>query len=1277
MKKKFWSLLIAVIIIAATVCAFALTASAAEVASGTTGDVSWTLSDDGTLTFSGEGAMADYSNGTQPWYAHKDSIKTVIVTKGVTSISTYAFYEFPELATVKIAGSVTAIGSNAFAMCSNLSNVEYYGSSNPVAGSNVFFGSYIVVKVPSSYSGNVFCETMTKATLDAANEPLPPASPCDHAGHTQTGCTACGATDESIHSFVSGSCSVCGLTCAHDAFDSATGYCGVCGKFAAVANLSVPNDLLYFATLEDAVTAAQHPSAEGSTIMLLDDVKLSAALQISNTLIIDLNGYDVNATNGALLSNSGNLTITGNGSYNGRIENRGTMVINANVGGEVEAYEGKLTVIGGTIQSLVVYGDDIVSLKGGTFNELKVIIENRPLSSEVDLSDTLYKILAYGKLYSHSDIETGRYTYDPNEGMKIDYNGNIGHAWFTSPVSVLEDDPVIPTISTQPVGADYTMIDTAEALSVTATNNDDGGTLSYQWYSDTDSDAIGGTAITDATGTTYTPPIDVIGTVYYYCVVTNSKTGFDSRSIASSAARVTIVKATLKETDFTLSNLNSVYNFVPQEVEVTLPVGLDAQYVSIKYYQNDNMLVSAPSYAGNYEVRIAVSGSPNHEDAVLTYTMKISPRVITVDQIEIDDVTYNGGEHKPMVIVDLETLPFDVTAYGGVVEYSNNIDTGDATVTITGNFEIEGGSVATFKINPATPNITVSAPLDKVMPGYVMDITGATDAIDNFLYPTTFTVVDGEGYSVSGNTVTIDEGVKIGSTITVKVTSTATNNYTAGEGTLELTIGVPTVDITDIENDIADLEDLINSKADATLISSEIVLLQTAISNLEENGATEAELTALENRLNGAVSLVAENLETAKTELQTAINAKADTATLNTKVEELKDAIETAETVAKTYADTQDTALKQTLEAAILTAKNDAISSAQTLVNNAKTELQTAINAKADTATLNTKVDELNEAIENIEYVANNYADTKDTALKQTLEETILTAKNEAISSAQTLVNNAKTELQTAINAKADTATLNTKVDELNEAIENIEYVANNYADTKDTALKQTLEETILTAKNEAISSAQTLVNNAKTELQSAIVKKADIITLNARVEELKDAIENAEYVAITYADTKDTALKQTLEETILTAKNDAISYAQTLVEYAKSQLQKAINTKADATTLNAKVEELSGAIKTAETLAKAYADTQNAELKVKLESAIESSQNTLRAGIDALSSELTNVKQALETKASELEAKDNTLQTVIIVVSVVSGVTFCGCGTLSVFYIIDKKKKH
>ncbi|MBQ8717664.1 MAG: leucine-rich repeat protein, partial [Clostridia bacterium] len=206
MKKKLLVIMLAIAMVMTFIPVLAMTSSAAEVASGTSGDVNWALTDDGTLTFSGEGAMADHSNGSQPWYAYKDSIKTVIVTKGVTSISTNAFREFSELATVKIAGSVTAIGDHAFYSYTKLSTVEYYGSSNPTAGSTAFFGIYGVVKVPSSYSEDVFCGKTVQVTLDAANEPLPP---CDHAGHTQTGCTACGATDESIHSFVNGFCTEC------------------------------------------------------------------------------------------------------------------------------------------------------------------------------------------------------------------------------------------------------------------------------------------------------------------------------------------------------------------------------------------------------------------------------------------------------------------------------------------------------------------------------------------------------------------------------------------------------------------------------------------------------------------------------------------------------------------------------------------------------------------------------------------------------------------------------------------------------------------------------------------------------------------------------------------------------------------------------------------------------------------------------------------------------------------------------------------------------------
>lgn len=67
------------------------------VASGTCGDtaddnVNWTLTEDGTLTISGEGAMSDYPYGNRvPWRNSRGSITSVVVEPGVTAIGEYAF----------------------------------------------------------------------------------------------------------------------------------------------------------------------------------------------------------------------------------------------------------------------------------------------------------------------------------------------------------------------------------------------------------------------------------------------------------------------------------------------------------------------------------------------------------------------------------------------------------------------------------------------------------------------------------------------------------------------------------------------------------------------------------------------------------------------------------------------------------------------------------------------------------------------------------------------------------------------------------------------------------------------------------------------------------------------------------------------------------------------------------------------------------------------------------------------------------------------------------
>jgi hypothetical protein len=66
----------------------------AVVESGTGGACSWTLTGapgSYTLTIGGAGAMGNYGNGGAPWWKVYDSIATIVIGDGVTTISNYAF----------------------------------------------------------------------------------------------------------------------------------------------------------------------------------------------------------------------------------------------------------------------------------------------------------------------------------------------------------------------------------------------------------------------------------------------------------------------------------------------------------------------------------------------------------------------------------------------------------------------------------------------------------------------------------------------------------------------------------------------------------------------------------------------------------------------------------------------------------------------------------------------------------------------------------------------------------------------------------------------------------------------------------------------------------------------------------------------------------------------------------------------------------------------------------------------------------------------------------
>ena len=80
-------------------------------------EITWTLSDDGTLTISGTD-MPNYNDPDYaPWYSQGNKIQKVVIGNGVTNIGDNAFLNCYSLTSITIPNSVTSIGDDAFYYC--------------------------------------------------------------------------------------------------------------------------------------------------------------------------------------------------------------------------------------------------------------------------------------------------------------------------------------------------------------------------------------------------------------------------------------------------------------------------------------------------------------------------------------------------------------------------------------------------------------------------------------------------------------------------------------------------------------------------------------------------------------------------------------------------------------------------------------------------------------------------------------------------------------------------------------------------------------------------------------------------------------------------------------------------------------------------------------------------------------------------------------------------------------------------------------------------------
>ena len=110
------------------------------------------------LTISGTGTMYDYSGNDVPWLLFRDSVKSVVVEHGATSIGQYAFADMPKLAKVIIGSAVENIGANAFANCHRLYDIDCYPTYPPFADTSSFANYNVYLNVP--------CEQLRDYQLD-------------------------------------------------------------------------------------------------------------------------------------------------------------------------------------------------------------------------------------------------------------------------------------------------------------------------------------------------------------------------------------------------------------------------------------------------------------------------------------------------------------------------------------------------------------------------------------------------------------------------------------------------------------------------------------------------------------------------------------------------------------------------------------------------------------------------------------------------------------------------------------------------------------------------------------------------------------------------------------------------------------------------------------------------------------------------------------------------------------------------------------------------------
>lgn len=183
-----------------------------------------------------------------------------------------------------------------------------------------------------------------------------------------------------------------------------------------------------------------------------------------------------------------------------------------------------------------------ISYSGGTgtasyqwySNTTNAIIGGIPISGATSASYTPPTYTLAGNYYYYATVS-------------LSGNGCLPATSTVAEVIVFAD----PTISSQPV-ATQTLCQNATPLNLDVTATGGNGTFNYQWYSSLTNSNTLGTLIAGATTNSYNPPTNLVGTKYYFCIVSQSTLGC---SVTSATAAIIVISAPTNTTPLVSSTV--------------------------------------------------------------------------------------------------------------------------------------------------------------------------------------------------------------------------------------------------------------------------------------------------------------------------------------------------------------------------------------------------------------------------------------------------------------------------------------------------------------------------------------------------------------------------------------------------------------------------------------------------------------------------------------------------------------------------------------------------